>query len=66
MKININGTKKDILGSSSLKDVVEEFCSNSKHVIAELNGSIIKSNEWKKSSLKENDTLELVSFVGGG
>ena len=66
MRILLNGTEKEIVPQMSLETLVEEFCRDSKRVIAELNGSIIRDHEWDKKILKEGDSLELVNFVGGG
>ena len=66
MKIILNGQKKDITQSTNLKNLVEQFCKNTNHVIAELNGTIVKNHEWQAKVLKEGDALELVNFVGGG
>ncbi len=66
MKILLNGQKKQVTNSASLKDIVKEFCKDSQHIVAELNGAIVKSHLWPKQTLKEGDKLELVSFVGGG
>ena len=66
MKLIINGTSKDFSSVKNLTEIVNSFCKESRHVIAELNGSIIPSDQWAKISLKDGDTLELVTFVGGG
>ena len=66
MKITLNGQKKDIPSLVNLKTIVDQFCKDSNHVIAELNGAIVKSRDWTKAILKDGDTLELVNFVGGG
>lgn len=66
MVITINGRQKDLIQQASLKSIVEQFCKNSNRVIAELNGQVIRNNEWSQSILKDGDTLELVNFVGGG
>jgi len=66
MNIIINGTSQELNSSKNLSDIVSTFCKESKHVITELNGAIIPSNQWAGTSLKEGDNLELVTFVGGG
>ncbi len=67
MNITINGQTKDISGTSqTVGSLVAQFCKEKKHVIAELNGSIIPSSDWDKTGIKEADAIELVSFVGGG
>jgi len=35
-------------------------------LVVELNQQIIKQQQWQAIQLKENDRLELLSFVGGG
>lgn len=66
MNIMLNGKQKEISSPMNLKNLIEQFCKNTNHVIAELNGSIVKNHQWKDRILKEGDTLELVNFVGGG
>ncbi len=66
MKIMLNGKQKEISSPMSLKNLVEQFCKNTNHVIAELNGAIVKNHQWADRILKEGDALELVNFVGGG
>lgn len=66
MKIILNGQEREISESSTLKNTIEQFCRDRKHVIAELNGQIVKSQTWDTQTLKNGDALELVNFVGGG
>lgn len=66
MHLTINGQNKNIDGASTVEALVAHFCSNSRAIITELNGTIIPKTDWQKTSLKDGDTVELVSFVGGG
>ncbi len=66
MQILLNGKSHILEKESSLKQLIDELCQNNKHVIAELNGTIIKSCAWPQTIIKDNDRLELVSIVGGG
>jgi sulfur carrier protein len=66
MKITINGNEKEFNNPIALEDLVGQFCKNSKHVIAEVNGEILRAPQWAGRSIKEGDSIELVSFVGGG
>lgn len=49
---------------------LSEFLSNEGYEITriavELNGAIARKKDYQNISLKESDTLEVVSFVGGG
>jgi len=66
MQIILNGEPKTIDEKINLKELVFRFCKNSKYVIAEVNGDIIKNTHWAEKSVQEGDSVELVNFVGGG
>ena len=66
MNIIINGTSQQINSANHLSDLVVSLCKNPKHVITELNGTIVPPEQWSHTFLKEGDSLELVTFVGGG
>ena len=66
MNITINGASQQLTSSKNLSEIVGTFCKQSKHVITELNGSIVPPDRWAQTSLQEGDILELVTFVGGG
>ncbi len=66
MKARINGESVEIREGAT----VEEFLGARKidfaAVVVEYNGKILKRQEWGAVAVRENDTLEIVSFVGGG
>ena len=66
MHIVINGQKKEISAAQSLREIVSRFSSNPAALIAEVNGTIVKKAQWDAVSVNDGDTIELVSFVGGG
>ena len=66
MNVIINGTKKEFLKPITLTELVGQYCSNPKHVIAEVNGQIIHASLWSKNTISDGDSIELVTFVGGG
>lgn len=66
MKITLNGQTRELPGSPSLRTVVERFGRDKTPLIAEVNGAVIQNPQWEETALKEGDTVELVSFVGGG
>ena len=66
MKITVNGTEKVLNNPIGLPELVGQFCKNARNVIAEVNGEILTSSQWSGKTIKDGDTIELVSFVGGG
>ena len=68
----VNGKKID-LGSLpvkssfvSLKDMIEHLGIEPCSVAAQVNECIIKRQVWSEYQLKDNDSVELIRFVGGG
>ncbi len=66
MQIIINGEKKTINGSTTLAGLLNELNIDTQRVAVELNMSIIDKSDYSKTILKDNDSLEIVSFIGGG
>ncbi len=66
IKVILNGKEKEFLSTPTLKTLISEYCQGPQHVIAEVNGQIIKKQTWDTVSLAQGDTIELVSMVGGG
>ncbi len=66
MRIILNGQEKECADAVSLKNIIEQFCKDSRCVVAEVNGTVVKSPQWAQKILSAGDTVELVNFVGGG
>jgi thiamine biosynthesis protein ThiS len=66
MNIAINGQAKQLPDALKISEMVSQFCKDKTPVIAEVNGKVIQKHQWSEIILKEGDTVELVSFVGGG
>lgn len=63
--VKINGNDIEIAGKT-----VSEYLTSENYkmerIVVELNGSIVPKTEYEKTVLKDGDTVEVVSFVGGG
>lgn len=66
MKLIINGQKRAYDNVRSLQDLISQISQKPEHVIAELNEKIVKRDNWTETDIKDGDTIELVTFVGGG
>ena len=69
MEITLNGHAKQLPPAATLKDVIGQFCKDersSRRVVSEVNGAIVKSDRWNATPVKDGDTIELVTLVGGG
>ena len=63
--VKINGTELNIAGKT-----VAEYLANtnydSKRIAVECNGDIVPKAQYGETVLKDGDSVEVVSFVGGG
>ena len=65
-KILINGRKTTFKKDSSILDLLKKYNINTKKVAIELNGKILHKNNFKNKTIKNNDKIEIVQFIGGG
>ncbi len=65
-KIQLNGKKVVIKSNYSILDVLKKYKLSNKKVAIEYNGKIISKASYNKKFLKDNDKLEVVTFIGGG
>ncbi len=66
LKIVLNGKETEFQTIPNLKSLINQYCPERQHVIAELNGQIINKQIWEVTPITTGDTIELVNMVGGG
>lgn len=67
MDLVINGKKEDVKESISVIDLIKHQGVESPEMVSiELNGEILKRDEFDTILLKENDKVEFLYFMGGG
>jgi sulfur carrier protein len=66
IKIKVNGKFKFISGNFKISDLVKDLKIPIKKVAIELNQEIIDKKNIGKISLKKDDKIEIVHFIGGG
>jgi len=66
IKIKVNGKFKSISGNFKISDLVKDLKIPIKKVAIELNQEIINKKNIGKISLKKDDKIEIVHFIGGG
>lgn len=64
--MKVNGTNISIENNSTIKDLLENINVSENRVVVELNGNIISKEDYSNVNLNEDDTVEVISFVGGG
>lgn len=66
MQIQVNGASVTVTDGITLKQLVNERGLIAERIVIEHNRSIIPAERWSEVKLADGDTLEIVSFVGGG
>lgn len=63
--VTVNGEQKDVAGRNLYDYLVEEGYELTR-VVVELNLDIIPREELKAITIKDDDVIEVLRFVGGG
>ena len=66
MQITVNGENKEFPPGTSVSELLKSFDTDERYVAVELNRKIVPRAQFSEKLLIENDTLEIVTFVGGG
>lgn len=63
--VKINGISLELAGKT-LADYLATTNYDGKRIAVERNGEIVPKAQYGETLLKDGDTVEVVSFVGGG
>tara|TARA_B100001057_G_scaffold392454_1_gene401029 strand:- start:666 stop:884 length:219 start_codon:yes stop_codon:yes gene_type:complete len=66
IEIRVNGKVKSVSDKYKMSDLVKNLKIPMKKVAIEVNQEIIDKKKINKISLKKNDKIEIVHFIGGG
>lgn len=65
MQIKLNG-KIIHTESKNILELLLEYSIERKSIVVAVNMEIIKQEKWQSYTIKENDTIECLTFMGGG
>ncbi len=67
MKLIVHGTETNLSDSLTINELlVEKSVKMPDMVSVEINGKILRRTEFETTTLKENDKVEFLYFMGGG
>jgi len=66
MQVTVNGEKNEFPPGTSVSELLKGLDMDERYVAVELNRKIVPRTQFSEKLLVENDTLEIVTFVGGG
>lgn len=64
--ITVNGVPVELETSISVKEYLDSHGYTLTRIAVELNGAILSKSNYSTTFLTEADTMEVVTFVGGG
>jgi sulfur carrier protein len=65
-KITVNGKEYSISENSTLAAFMREHDIAVEKTVVAVNGDVIKREDMESCRLKNGDTIDLMTFVGGG
>lgn len=66
MKIQVNGTPRDVPEGTTISELLAELDMTARHVAVEVNLQLVPRAEHAAFRLHDDDQLEVVTLVGGG
>ena len=64
--IKVNGKEINNFNGVSLKELLIGEGYLLERIVVELNGDIVPKAQYGQTNIKDGDSLEVISFVGGG
>ena len=64
--IKVNGEKIENISGKTVADYISENGYDVRRVAVEINGDILSKARYESTQLQDGDSVEIVSFVGGG
>lgn len=66
MNLQLNGETKRFEEVATVAQLLDALDLDRRQVVVELNEKIVKRDEVDRAPVRENDTIEILRFVGGG
>ena len=66
MKIELNGELTELCDGLTVGDVIDDYKLKNQCLVTLVNGEVITEKMRLRTSLKEHDTMDIISFVSGG
>lgn len=64
--ITVNGSTFEGKDGMTVEELIKEHGFRMTFIAVEVNGRIIKKDEYSSTQLNDGDKVEVVNFVGGG
>lgn len=66
MNIKVNGKFYEMEDNITLEKVVENLKISNKNIVGEVNGELVRREDFSRMVIYDGYRIELIKFVGGG
>lgn len=66
MQLTVNGKPETIEDDATVEDLLRRFDLAPIRVAVEVNRDLVRRADFGQTKLRDGDTVEIVTFVGGG
>lgn len=66
MKIKVNGSMYEMEDNISLEQVVKKLNITNMNIVGEVNGELVRRQDFENFIVYDGFRIELIKFVGGG
>ena len=66
IEIQLNGKTHQLQKSLNVSQLLNSLMINKKKVAIEINGEVLSKDNYDSYRVKQNDVIEIVTFIGGG
>ncbi len=66
MYLTVNGERHEHRGDGTVPALLAELGAMPEHTALTVNGDLVFSKDWKTFKFNDGDTIEVLTFVGGG
>lgn len=66
MFLTVNGESHEHTGDRTVPALLAELGATPEHTALTVNDELVFSRDWKTFKLNDGDTVEVLTFVGGG
>lgn len=66
MQIQVNGKPQEVSEGLQLLELITDLKLRADQIAIELNHEVLRRAAWATTTLKQDDRVEIVHFVGGG
>jgi sulfur carrier protein len=64
--VTINGVESEVPDGLSIEELIAAKSMLAGTLVIELNGEIVKQEQWKTTGVHSGDNMEVVRIIGGG